>query len=178
MVNVPETDTICHAVLSPIFKYICLKSFVLLKFYLAQWLESVLYSTFSVYFYLDSAFQCFCYCARILTVSRSDWPAGQISLPPVFSCDAHKSAWKEQDQGQSLAVCLWNRENTNISSHGTTLIDRSCLNQYLWDFLVQVNHLAMLLKCRIWFNELGVGSEILHLQQAPSAGTTVWVARY
>lgn len=44
---------------------------------------------------------CFCYCSGNVAVTD------QISLLPVFSCDARISTWKGQDQGQSLAVCLW-----------------------------------------------------------------------
>lgn len=63
----------------------------------------------------------------------------------VLPCDAGISTWKGQDQGQSLAVCLWNRKTHFIQ--GMTLISRSCLNQHLSDLLVQVNHLGILLKC-------------------------------
>ena len=162
-VNVPKTDTVCHAARSPIFKYTPMKLFVLVKFYLAQWLGSFLNSTLSVCLYPESIIQRVCHPSGILTV------AGQISLPPVFSCDAPISTWKGQDQGQSLALCLWNGLHT---FHPWTDFDsRSCLSQHLSNFLVQVNHLGMFLKSRFWSNEFGVSafgvSEILHLQQAP-----------
>lgn len=67
----------------------------------------------------------------------------------VLPCNAGISTWKGQDQGQSLAVCLWNRKTHFIQ--GMTLISRSCLNQHLSDLLVQVNHLGILLKCIVWF---------------------------
>lgn len=106
--------------------------------------------------------------------------AGQISLLPVFSCDARISTWKGQDQGQSLAVCLWTGKTRTVHPWNA-LISRNCPNQHLSDFLVQVSHLGILLKRRIWFNEFEVGSEVLHLQRAPrccwpaSPRTMFWV---
>lgn len=85
-INAPKTDTVCHAAQNPIFKYTSVKSFVcLVKFYVAKWLESVLQSILSMCLY---TIQCFCYCSGNVPVTD------QISLLPVFSCDARISTWK------------------------------------------------------------------------------------
>ena len=69
-----------------IFKYAPTKSLVLVKFYLAQWLEPVLHTTLWMCLYLDSEIQCFCYPSRILTVRISD----QLAIYVLMQCtDKH-----------------------------------------------------------------------------------------
>lgn len=52
-----------------------------------------------------------------------------------------------------------------MPSDAVALIGTGCLNQHFSDFLVQVNPLGILLKCRIWFSEF-----VWHSSQTCTAG--------